>query len=293
MDSKSDSKNEQPTESPEDSLVLKRQSRRLFVAKAATYVGVIGSLLALRRNEFHDQLVQVEKQYFEANGFPAAEPTTIPDRPFIHKRFREMEKDAGLDGVKLCISKISKEMSMSLGSLPWITSIGNKVVISQAALDLLNDREVVAVLGHELGHLKHGGHQAAMLLLPEEISLGVAVAAGTGMLLAARKARQDATGSDGEKPRVSRRNLFKAGATAVVSGGVMEVGVTSTGFRGAIQRQNEYRADKESVILSGDKDALISAFLKFYQEDLDRGFIYDGSLSHPTFPQRIERLNSR
>ncbi|MEM0287006.1 MAG: zinc metalloprotease HtpX [Nitrososphaerota archaeon] len=80
--------------------------------------------------------------------------------PKLHTMVEEVAKSANLPKPKVMYSPIKVPNAFAYGSPLG----GSRVCITQGLLDNLNEDEIKAVLGHELGHLKHKDVQIMMFV---------------------------------------------------------------------------------------------------------------------------------
>lgn len=80
--------------------------------------------------------------------------------PKLHQIVSELSRKSGINTPKLMLSQIPLPNAFAYGS----PISGNRVAVTQGLLSTLNDGEVEAVLGHELGHLKHRDVQVMMVI---------------------------------------------------------------------------------------------------------------------------------
>lgn len=77
----------------------------------------------------------------------------------IHDMLIRLSQRAGISTPKLMIADIPIPNAFAYGS----PLTGNRIAVTRGLLNVLNDEEIEAVLGHELGHLKHKDVQVMML----------------------------------------------------------------------------------------------------------------------------------
>jgi hypothetical protein len=201
--------------------------------------------------------------------FSDIHPDTVPSRPFIHKRFLEMAAKAGIDNPILCVGK---------GLQPNMCAVShNIVIVSDSMLNLLDDREIVAFLAHELGHMRKWKLNGLLSGVGED---GIIVGTTAGIVLAHKLA-----GSGPDKKKFTRRNFLKSGVligTAAVSGKMgYEFG------REVSIPIREHMADDAVVELSEDRDAFISAMLKLKEWEKQNNLL-TGTF-YPSWDERISR----
>jgi heat shock protein HtpX len=82
------------------------------------------------------------------------------ENPQLHQMVENISKKTQISKPKLMLSQIQLPNAFAYGS----PLTGNRVAVTQGLLKSLNDDEVEAVLGHELGHLKHRDVQVMMVV---------------------------------------------------------------------------------------------------------------------------------
>lgn len=82
------------------------------------------------------------------------------ENPKLHQTVNELSKKSGISKPKLMISQIPLPNAFAYGS----PLTGNRVAVTQGLLKSLDEGEVEAVVGHELGHLKHRDVQTMMIV---------------------------------------------------------------------------------------------------------------------------------
>ena len=82
------------------------------------------------------------------------------ENPQLHQMVENISKKSKISKPKLMLSQIPLPNAFAYGS----PLTGNRVAVTQGLLKSLNDDEVEAVLGHELGHLQHRDVQVMMVV---------------------------------------------------------------------------------------------------------------------------------
>ena len=132
------------------------------------------------------------------------------------------------------------------------------ITVTQGLLDHLNDKEIEAVLGHELTHIRNG--DVRMLV----IAVIIAGVIGFFAELLFRVMFQGGWGGGGRSGSSdSDRGKGGGGAAIVIAIALVAVAwLLSVVIRFALSRKREYLADAGSVELTKDPDAMISALRK-------------------------------
>jgi len=133
------------------------------------------------------------------------------------------------------------------------------ITVTQGLLDHLNDKEIEAVLGHELTHIRNG--DVRMLV----VAVIIAGVIGFFAELLFRVMFQGGWGWRGGRSSSSDSDRGKGGGGAAIFIAIALVAVAwllSVVIRFALSRKREYLADAGSVELTKDPDAMISALRK-------------------------------
>ncbi len=81
------------------------------------------------------------------------------EKPELHQMVNEISRKSGIAVPKLMLANIPLPNAFAYGS----PLSGTRVAVTQGLLDSLDSGEVEAVLGHELGHIKHHDVQVMMV----------------------------------------------------------------------------------------------------------------------------------
>jgi heat shock protein HtpX len=87
-------------------------------------------------------------------------PITEAENPSLHAEVEQMSQLSGIKKPKLMLAQISIPNAFAYGSPMG----GSRVTVTKGLMDTLDREEVVAVIGHELGHLKHRDVQVMMFV---------------------------------------------------------------------------------------------------------------------------------
>jgi heat shock protein HtpX len=189
------------------------------------------------------------------------------------------------------------------------------VTVTTGLLDALNDREIEAVLGHELTHIKHGDVQ---LMVVAVIIAGVVGFFGelffrlfTSFSWSSGSGGSWSSGSSSSSRSSSSSSDSKSsggGAVIVIIIAVVLIVVAwlmSQVVKLALSRSREYLADAGSVELTKDPDAMISALRKIEGRgelpgatsavmelcvDNPREGFADLFATHPSVQSRVDKL---
>ena len=82
------------------------------------------------------------------------------EKPQLHQAVSDLSQKSGIKKPKLMLSQIPLPNAFAYGS----PLTGNRVAVTQGLLKDLDEGEVEAVIGHELGHLKHKDVQVMMAI---------------------------------------------------------------------------------------------------------------------------------
>jgi heat shock protein HtpX len=82
------------------------------------------------------------------------------ENPKLHQMVAELSKKSGISKPQVMLSKLPLPNAFAYGS----PLTGSRVAVTEGLLKSLDDGEVEAVVGHELGHLKHRDVQVMMVV---------------------------------------------------------------------------------------------------------------------------------
>ncbi|MEZ3159654.1 M48 family metalloprotease [Microbacterium sp. BWT-B31] len=172
------------------------------------------------------------------------------------------------------------------------------ITVTTGLFELMTDRELEGVLGHELGHIRNYDIRVSLLVFGLVVAVGIL--ADVLMRIAFFGGGRRGGGNGQAQLFLMIFGLVAALVAPLLAGAV----------QAAISRQREYLADATSAMTTRDPDGLASALdkLQQYGQPLQKAntsmahlWISDplkpGALSrmfatHPPIPQRIERLQT-
>jgi heat shock protein HtpX len=165
------------------------------------------------------------------------------ENPKLHEVVEELSKKSGIKKPRLMLAQIPIPNAFAYGS----PIAGNRVAVTDGILKTLNSGEVEAVIGHELGHLKHRDVQVMMFvsLLP-----AVFTYIGYSLMLSGAYGRQRDEGSGG----------------ALIGIAFMAFSWVLNMFILYLSRLREYYADRHSVsVVDGGSQKLSTGLAKIVQ----------------------------
>ena len=196
---------------------------------------IIGLLIALAFQGF--SLFAGHKM---ALSFAKAQELGPNDLPWLHQAAERMSQRAGIPTPKLYLSPDPQPNAFAAGWKPDVAV----VCFNRGLIDLMPQDQVVAVLAHELGHIKNR----------DMLTMTVAAAASSFINMVAHLAYFIPIGDDRERnPLVGLALLILAPITATL-------------IQLAISRTREFGADATAAELMGTPNPMIQALAS-----LDRG----------------------
>ena len=151
------------------------------------------------------------------------------ENPKLHESLENMSRASGIGKPRLMLAQIPIPNAFAYGS----PISGNRVAVTSGLLSKLEDEEVEAVIGHEVGHLKHRDVQVMMFV---SILPALLYYIGFSFMLSSMYGRQRQEGS----------------GTALVGVAFMIFSWILNIFILYLSRLREYYADRHSVSLIDD-----------------------------------------
>jgi heat shock protein HtpX len=218
------------------------------------------------------------------------------DNPRLYNLVQNLCISRGLAMPKLRILETDAPNAFASGTRPEQYTI----TVTRGLLDLLNDRELEAVLAHELTHIRNGDVRTMMIavLVVGALSfVGEMVYRSLGNGSAIVSSNRGRSGKNGGGGRLAA--ILVAAALIVVAW------LLSVVIRFSLSRRREYLADAGAVELTHNADAMISALAKIKGKgelegvpsavmelclDNPRSGFSDLFATHPSIEERIDAL---
>jgi heat shock protein HtpX len=206
----------------------------------------------------------------------------------------------------LCISRGMRMPRLAIIETPALNAYAaglsreaGSVTVTRGLMEALDDRELAAVLAHELSHIRNGD---ARLGLIAAVFVGV-ISLGFDMMARTRRAA-----------RVGRATGWRRTGNSRNAGGAALIGVAmialawllATALRMALSRNREFLADAGAVELTADPDAMITALRKvegradmpqvspqvraLFLEDASDSAMFSLMATHPPIGDRVAAL---
>lgn len=169
------------------------------------------------------------------------------------------------------------------------------VAATTGIMDIMDDRELNAVMAHEMGHVKNYDIRVSMITFGLASAIGVLSDIALHMMWF----------GGGDNNRQSSPVTIVIGIVLIILAPIMAVMIQS-----AVSRQREYLADATGALTTRDSEALASALEKlgqnsrpmqrqsaatahlFFSNPLKSGGVANLFSTHPPLEKRIERLRS-
>jgi heat shock protein HtpX len=208
----------------------------LFVVVGALIGGSQGALIALGL-----ALVFNFAVYWASDRIAIAatrsKPVSEAEAPQLYAMVRELAAQARAPMPRIYISEMAQPNAFATGRNPEHAAVS----VTQGILQILDERELRAVLAHELSHV----------LNRDILVSSIAAAIGSAFTYLAYMAFF--FGGDDDEGALGGLGFILIWVVGPIAAGLIRM---------AVSRSREYQADESGAILSHDPDALASALLK-------------------------------
>ena len=263
-------------------------------------VGVIASLFAWAYNDpfiavwtVIVSIVYAVIQYYAAGSLTmvmtGAKEITKKDNPRFYNIVENLSITTGLPMPKVYIIDDKAPNAFATGRDPKHAA----VAATTGLLDIMNDKEVTAVMAHEMSHVKNYDIRVSMIVFGQVCVIGLISDLAFRMMFYGNRQRNN-EGSP-------------VGYVLVLIAAVLSPIVASLAQM-AVSRQREYLADASAVNITRYPEGMIDALKKlqshstpmksqnvaaeamYINNPLRKGFFSNLFSSHPPIEKRIERL---
>lgn len=263
-------------------------------------IGVIGWIVSYIYNDANIAyivlgiaLVYALIQYFAAGALSVATTGAVEiqksDNPRLYRVVENLAITLGIQTPKVYIIDDPAPNAFASGRDPKHAL----VCATTGLLDIMNDRELTAVMAHEMGHVQNYDIRVNMIVFGLVSAIGLLTDIVLRMLWFG-----DRRDNNNQNPIV-----FIIGIIVIIVAPILALLIQL-----AISRQREYLADASSALTTRDSEGLASALEKletygkpmqkqssstahlFFSDPLKPGIISKLFSTHPPLPDRIKRL---
>ncbi len=281
-------------------------NKRNTILVMAVFVGIVGAIGYIVSLYFGDTsmtyvilvvaAIYALLQYFFASklavAMTGAQEIQKGDNPRLFRVVENLAITTGMQTPKIYIINDPAPNAFATGRDPNHAIVG----VTTGLIDIMSDRELQAVMAHEMGHVRNYDIRVSM------IAFGLVSAIG---LLSDIVLRMLFFGGNDRNNNNTQPIVYIAGIVVIILAPIVAAIVQM-----AISRQREYLADATGALTTRDSEAMVSALEKlqqygrpmekqssasanlFLSNPLKPGFFSKLFSSHPPLEDRIARLQS-
>jgi len=279
------------------------ENKRKTIFLIIGFVLLIGAIAGLFAWAYNDvwlavwtiviAIVYAVIQYFAASSIAmamtGAKEITKKDNPRFYNIVENLSITTGLPMPKVYIINDDAPNAFATGRDPKHAS----VAATTGLIDIMNDKELTAVMAHEMSHVKNYDIRVSMVVFGLVCVVGLISDYGFRMMFYGSRRR------DNEGSPVGYLLVIIAGILAPILASLAQM---------AVSRQREYLADASAVNITRYPEGMIDALRKLQEHSapmksqnvateamyinnpLRKGFFSNLFSSHPPIEKRIERL---
>ena len=240
-------------------------------------------------------IISAVVQYFAAGSIATmmtgAEPVTKKENPRLYNIVENLSITTGLPMPKVYIIRDKAPNAFATGRDPQHAI----VAATTGLLDIMDDKELTAVMAHEMSHVKNYDIRVSMIVFGLVCVVGLISDIAFRMVFYGNRRRND------EGSPVGYVLILIAAILSPILAAVAQM---------AVSRQREYLADASAVNITRYPEGMIAALKKlqahsqpmksqntaaasmYINDPLRKGFFNDLFSTHPPIEKRIERLEN-
>lgn len=281
------------------------QNKRRTILIMAGFVLMIAAIAAIFAVYFKDPWIAVWTvvvaivyaviQYFMAGSIATAmtgaEPITKKENPRLYNIVENLSITTGLPMPKVYIIHDSAPNAFATGRDPQHAI----VAATTGLMDIMNDKELTAVMAHEISHVKNYDIRVSMIVFGLVCVVGLISDIAFRMVFYGDRRRNN------EGSPMGYLLIMVAAILSPLLAAVAQM---------AVSRQREYLADASAVNITRYPEGMIDALKKlqahsqpmksqntaaapmYINDPLRKGFFNDLFSTHPPIEKRIERLEN-
>ena len=281
------------------------QNKRKTVILMAAFVVMIGAIAAAFAVYFNDPWIAAWTvlvatiyaviQYYLAGSVAAvmtgAEEIQKKDNPRLYNIVENLSITTGLPMPKVYIIQDNAPNAFATGRDPKHAI----VAATTGLLDIMNDKELTAVMAHEMSHVKNYDIRVSMIVFGLTCVVGLISDIAFRMMFYGNRRRNN------EGSPVGYVLILVAAILSPILSAIVQM---------AVSRQREYLADASAVNITRYPEGMIDALKKlqahsqpmksqntaaasmYINDPLRKGFFNNLFSTHPPIEKRIERLEN-